>query len=119
MLNRCAALILIFLFYIDCGNEVFARSQNRLPDIEKVKAEINDLVAEIDHINGKAAQELKIISKEPIKGEFETTAQFEARRSNYYDSLFEKQEKISQSRKTQVAEVMKRLGPLLQIEFSN
>jgi hypothetical protein len=111
-------LVLIFLLCFNFKIATFAQAQYKGPNIEQTQAAISNLLAEIDIINSKSARELETLAQEPVKGEFETTAQYEARRSEYYKTLFERQEKIIQDRKAQITEVMKRLGPLFQIEFN-
>jgi hypothetical protein len=115
-MNCCLRIALILLLPVSLLANGLSTDAEK--DEKAAREVLQALTEAIKQINDDAASRFEEAIKDPEKGEFETTKQFEARRSKHSENLFQNLQKLQRERLSRIAEVERRMAPLLRIEFT-
>lgn len=120
-LTITALLGVAFLFFGNTSVAISVSAKSAPDQIRadsiSVRAELERLTSELTRFEELTIDEMARLSERPVKGEFETTKQFEARQTVYFETLTKRENSIRQRRQKHFVEQMKLVGNLMQQEF--
>lgn len=119
-MKRSASSLLIVVAFLLLAGALPPRDTHgqKTPDPNDVRAKLQRIVSELAGFDQSAAAELERLSQQPVKGEFETTKEFEARGAKLREAADKRETELRAERQRRFTSLMQRAGRLMEQEFT-